>query len=438
MSTDSSGDNQEYILVTEYFHPDTASTGQLMTELAVGLRERGLNLSVYTGQPNYHSGKNERQPSFSIHEGVPVRRIRAPQVRQSSLPRRLFNWAVFTVWMSLALLIDRPTQDREIVFVTCPPFLPVAMWAVCRLRGWEYTYIAYDLYPDEPAELGYIRKGGLLHRGWESLDMRAFRDATRIVALGPVMKSRITRKVGPGFDESKVEIIHNWVDEEFIIPREKSENWFSQEHDLVEPFTILYSGNMAAFHDLETVVEAAAALDPGLPVKFLLIGEGDGKAGVVELAEKLDVRGDRVEFLPYQPREDLPYSLTAGDISVVTVREGFEGIVVSSKLYTSMAAGTPVFVIAQSDDDEARIVERFDAGITVAQNDVMGMVAAIERWIADPELVARQGANARKAFEEHFVKSRAVDAYHRMLTGRAASPTQSRDGRKEATANAVN
>lgn len=427
-------DDTEYVLVTEYFHPDTASTGQLMTELAVGLRERGLDLKTYTGQPNYHSGDNERQPTVSVHEGVRVRRIHAPQVRQSSLPRRLFNWTVFTVWMSLALLVDRPAGERELVFVTCPPFLPVAMWAVCRLRGWDYTYIAYDLYPDEPAELGYIRKGGLVHRVWEALDRRAFDDATRVVALGPVMKERISKKVGPAFDDRKVHLIHNWEDEEFITPREKSNNWFSKQHGLVEPFTVLYSGNMATFHDLETVVEAAAALDGELPVKFLLIGEGDNRQNVVELAEELGVRGDRVEFLPYQPREDLPYSLTAGDVSVVTVREGFEGIVVSSKLYTSMAAGTPVLVISQPDDDEARIVERFDAGINVEQGHVEGVVEAVERWVADPDLVARQGANAREAFEEHFVKEQSIDAYYRMLTGDTRQPAASHDGQPVARA----
>ena len=47
--------NKEYVLVTEYFHPDTASTGQLMTDLAVGLEERGLDMIVLTGQSNYHS-----------------------------------------------------------------------------------------------------------------------------------------------------------------------------------------------------------------------------------------------------------------------------------------------------------------------------------------------------------------------------------------------
>jgi glycosyltransferase involved in cell wall biosynthesis len=409
-----SDQNKEYVLVTEYFHPDTASTGQLMTDLAEGLEERGLDMTVFTGQPNYHSGDNEKQPRVSEHDGVLVKRIRAPQLRQSSLPRRLFNWGIFTVWMFFTMLFSRTSKEREVIFVSNPPFLPVAMWLVCRLRGWSYTYIVYDLYPDQPVELEYIKDGGLIHRAWGFLNRRAFLGAKHVVALGPVMKERISRNAGPKFDSAKVKIIHNWEDEEFIQPRENSQNWFSEEHDLVDPFTVLYSGNIGDFHDLETLVEAAAAFEND-NVRFLIIGEGDNKDTIVSLAEELGLRGDTVKFLPYQPWDDLPYSLTAGDVSVVTVKEGFEGICVSSKLYTAMAAGEPVLTIAQPDDDEARIVEEFDAGIQVSQGDVSGIVEAVEQWRENPNLASRQGEDAREAFEKNFTTDASVDEYYELL-----------------------
>ncbi|MCT9098178.1 glycosyltransferase family 4 protein [Haloarchaeobius sp. HME9146] len=408
--------NKEYVLVTEYFHPDTASTGQLMTDLAVGLQERGLDMTVFTGQPNYHSGDNEKQPHTSTHEGVLVNRIRAPQVRQSSLPRRLFNWTVFTVWMFFALLFSRTEKEREVVFVSNPPFLPVALWLVCRLRGWAYTYIVYDLYPDQPAELDYITEGGVIDTVWGMLNRRAFLAAKHVVALGPVMKQRISNNAGRKFDESKVEIIHNWEDEEFIEPVPKGDNWFSEEHGLVEPFSVLYSGNIGDFHDLETLVEGSTEFQDE-NVKFLIVGQGDNKQNIVSLAEKHGVKGETVDFLPYQPWDDLPYSLTSADVSVVAVKEGFEGVCVSSKLYTAMATGQPVLVISQPDDDEARIVEQFEAGIQVSQGDVEGIVEAINRWQSNPELVREQGKNAREAFENNFTEDQSIDEYYRMLAG---------------------
>jgi glycosyltransferase involved in cell wall biosynthesis len=407
--------SKEYVLVSEYYHPDTASTGQLMTDLAVGLQERGLDMTVYTGQPNYHSGDNQKQPTVSTHEGVLVRRIRAPQVRQSSIVRRLFNWGIFTIWMFFALLFSRPRRDRELIFVSNPPILPVAMWLVAKLRGWDYTYIVYDLYPDQPVELDYLDEDGLAARIWAKLQAYAFQGAKHVVALGPIMKERITRNAGKGFDSSKIEIIHNWEDEDFIEPMAKEDNWFSQEHDLVEPLTVFYSGNIGEFHDLETVVQAASHYQDE-NVQFLIIGEGDNKQTIVELAEQHDLRGGTVKFLPYQDWDDLPYSLTAGDISIVTVREGFEGICVSSKLYTAMAAGKPILCISQPHDDEAQIVEKSEAGIQVAQGDVGGVVNAIETWQSSNDLLNKQGQNARKVFEQNFTTDESVDAYYQLLS----------------------
>jgi len=400
--------------VTEYFHPDSASTGQLMTDLAVGLVERGLNLSVYTSQPNYHSGDNEKQPVEETHEGVPVTRIRAPLVRQSSLPRRLFNWVTFTLWMVVVLARHRANR-RELVFVSNPPFLPVAMWLLCRFKGWEYTYVVYDLYPDVIAASGHIERDGIIYRVWATLHEYVFADARNVVALGPVMRDRIVEVAGSDFDADKVAIVHNWADGEFVQPVDKADNWFSEEHDLVDTFALVYSGNIGANHDLETVVEAARAFRNG-DVRFLVIGEGDRKADIVELAEAYGLRGDTVTFLPYQDLEVLPYSLTCGDVSVVAVSEGMEGLCVSSKLYTSFAAGQPILVISHPGDDEAKLVEAHDAGEQVTQGDVDSMVRVVEEWRSNPDLVERQGRNAREAFEAHFTREQAVDEYYRLLS----------------------
>ncbi|MFC4549722.1 MULTISPECIES: glycosyltransferase family 4 protein [Halorussus] len=411
-----SDEHTEFVLVTEYFHPDTASTGQLMMDLAVGLRERGLAISVYTGQPNYHSGDNERQPRTSFHEGVRIERIRAPQVRQSSLPRRLFNWSVFTIWTFFVLLFDEAPEDREVIFVSITPLLPIAVSLACWIRGWEYTYVAYDLYPDQATELGYLKEGGLLDRLWSRLTVASYRRAKHIVSNGPLMSERIQRNADYRLDADKIRLIHNWADEEFITPMAKEDNWFCEQHDLTDSFTVLYSGNIGEFHDLKTLVEASTRFEDE-DVRFLIIGEGDNKETIVSLAERYGVRGDSVRFLPYQDWEDLPYSLTAGDVSVVAVREGFEGVCVSSKLYTAMAAGRPVLVVAQPYDDESKLVEKFDAGHHVAQGDVDALVDTVRRWRENPALASRQGENARAAFEEHFTKDAAVDEYYRMLAG---------------------
>jgi len=317
--------------------------------------------------------------------------------------------------------LDSADRERELLFVSNPPFLPVAMWIACKLRGWEYTYIVYDLYPDQPVELGHIEKGGLIDRIWSWLNGAAFRGANHVVALGPVMEDRIADQAGPHFDRDTVTIIHNWEDKGFIEPKSKTENWFSKEHGLIEPFSVLYSGNIAEFHDLETLVRGADEF-PDEDVRFCIIGEGDNKEKIVEVAERRGVRGDTVKFLPYQPWDDLPYSLTSADVSVVAVNEGFEGVCVSSKMYTAMAAGMPILAIVRPDDDEARIIDAFDAGIHVPQGDTEGIVEAVHTWRENPDLVAEQGSNARAAFEDHFTEDESVDRYYRLLEEGSVEP----------------
>lgn len=408
--------DREVVFVTEYFHPDTASTGQLLTELAVGLRERGLPVTVYTSQPNYHSGENQKQPSDTIYRGVRVRRIRAPQLTQSSVPKRVLNWTIFVTWMTARLLLRRTDSDCELLFVTNPPVIPIAMWVLHKVRGWDYTYVVYDLYPDAAVELGYIRENGMIHTSWAALHRRVLADANHVVALGPVMRERVIEAGGGDLDGGKVTVIHNWEDETFIKPKPKADNRFSREYGLVDTFALLYSGNIGNHHELASVVRATAQLD-SRDVQLLIIGEGEQKSAIIELAEELGVRGRTIEFLPYQPIEVLPSSLTCGDVTVVSVQRGFRGICVSSKLYTALAAGQPILLISERDSDEARIVDEFDAGIRAPPGGVEEIVAAIETWRSNPDLVDEQGENARAAFENHFTRSHSIDAYFRLLSG---------------------
>jgi len=407
----------EVVLVTERFHPDTtSSTGQYMTDLATGLQGRGTDVTVLTRKIHAHSDEDTQQRLDDA--GVTVRRTPVPDVPQCSLLTRLCNWFTFLAFAIPMLLFSSPEQNREVVFVTYPSILPPLMWGVCRLKGWEYTYIVYDYYPEAAVELEYISRGAVVHRLWQRCNQHLLVDARNIVALGPQMRQEIIDSVAPKyepeFNPDKIHIIHNWANPEFITPRDKADNWFAMKHNTQETFTLVYSGNIGEFHDLETIVEGVAMLDD-TECKALIIGEGDNKEAIRELAARKGVLGESVELLPYQPWEDVPYSFTAGDVSVVAVNPEFEGLCVSSKLYSALAAGQPVLVVAEESSDEAQIVEQFDAGVQVSPGDRQGFIEAIREWQKNPALVDEHGEHAREAFEANFTKEHSVDEYHRII-----------------------
>ncbi|WP_255170898.1 glycosyltransferase family 4 protein [Natrononativus amylolyticus] len=390
-----------------------------MTELAVGLKRRGIDISVYTSQPNYHHSTTQKQERRTTYKGVPVRRTRAPQVRQTSLPRRLFNWFVFTTATFFGLLFSRPKPNRELVCVSNPPFLSIAVWLVCRIRRCEYTYIVHDLYPDQPVELGYLEEGGVVETIWSTVQEHVYCDAKHVVTNGVVMRDRISENTGGAVTPEEITVIHNWENGDLIRPR-RTDDWVREKLDLNDSFVLLYSGNIGLYHDFETVVEAATEFSDG-EVAFVIIGDGDSKATVERLAKKRGIYGTKVHFLPFQSPEVFPYSVTSGDAHLVTVREGFEGVNLSIKTYTAMAAGKPVLAIAQPWDDESFLIDNHNIGKHVSQGDVAGVVRAIEEWKMNPALVDQQGKNARRAYEEHYTKTAAIQKYEQLFTHGAAA-----------------
>lgn len=103
-----------------------------------------------------------------------------------------------------------------------------------------------------------------------------------------------------------------------------------------------------------------------------------------------------IRFLPFRPSKELPFVLAAGDLHVVTVKRGLEGVVVPSKLYGILAAGRPVLAVAPKETDVARIVSRTGCGIVADPDDPTEVVATVRALSRDPERIAHMGRRARE------------------------------------------
>ena len=83
--------------------------------------------------------------------------------------------------------------------------------------------------------------------------------------------------------------------------------------------------------------------------------------------------------------------MAAGDVHIVTVRRGLEGVVVPSKLYSILAAGRPVLVVAPAKSDAARIVAESGCGLAADPDDAGAVAAAIRELRSDPVALAEMG-----------------------------------------------
>lgn len=407
-------------ILTEYFHPEEASTAQLMTELATGLTEE-FEVSVVTAMPNYHADDRSVDiDSRSHYRGVDVSRLRSTRFDKDSLPLRVINWVSFTA-LTLFHLLRRGGDEDVFLVLSNPPILPFAAWAHKRIRGTPYVYVIYDMYPDMPVTLGMISEDSIVARAWERAMQMLYRDADRIVVLGDSMERRLTEKHGNDseFDPDKIEVIPNWEDGKFIRPQDKHKNEFACEHGTVEPFTLLYSGNIGRFHELRTAVDAIKRLESQgrTDIQLLIIGEGAQKTDLKEYVKLEEI--ENVRFLPFQPLELLPETLTCADASLVGIQQRMVGMCVSSKLYSSLAAGMPILGIVGEGDEVARVLNKHDCGTHVLPGDSGTAADVLARWADDRALVEELGRNARTCFEARYTKNHAVSAYEDLLLSTA-------------------
>ena len=397
------------LILSQYFHPDVAGTGQILTELAVGLRQKGMRVGVINAQPTYTAAP--RAPRREVHEGVEVERLPLPRFNRRRHVGRIASAIVFCSLVLTRLIFSR-NRDPLLV-VTNPPVLPFIALLLSKVRRQPYVCLVHDIYPDAAIRLGYLRERGLITRIWERLNVLTYTNADTIIVLGQCMAETLRRKT-PAWRLPPIRVIHNWADPDFIVPREKEANWVSARFGTRDKLTVLYAGNMGLFHDIETLIEAARRVQGRTDIEFLFIGGGGKQHMLVESVRQGNLTN--VQILPYQPREDLPFTLTCGDFSAVTLVRGMEGLSVPAKLYTALAAGQAILAVVGEGSDVADIIKESRCGLRVDQGDADGLVRGLLRCLEQPALLAQMKANARRCFEERFTMGQAVQQYHEIFS----------------------
>ena len=108
--------------------------------------------------------------------------------------------------------------------------------------------------------------------------------------------------------------------------------------------------------------------------------------------------------------------MTSGDVALVTLGKGTEGISMPSKCYFMMAAGCAILGVSEGDNDLKRVIEAYECGVSLTCDDSAGIAAAIRRFKEDPAYLKRLQANARKAAEEVFDTKVVNQQYMELLT----------------------
>lgn len=396
-------------LVSQFFPPDFAATGQLLDDLTARLAARGLQVQVLTGMPAYAYSRS-RAARIEFQPGRCIRRTYASRYWPHRIRGRAIN-GIFFCLRSTTRLLRYSRRGDLILYTTEPPYLPLLGWLLHRLTRTPYLVLLYDLYPDVLVELNVLPANHWLVRLWRQFNRWMFADAQELIVLSAPMAERV-RQHAPAIAD-KLSVIPSWADSHRIRPLAKVDNWFVQREQLHDRFTVLYSGNQGRCHDLVTVLAAALLLRQDQAVQFLFIGGGPQHARLRSLVHDWGLRNCR--FLPYLELCDLPYSLAAADLALVTLSIEAEGLVAPSKLYGHLAAGTPIAAITPACSYLHELVESAGCGRWFANGDAEGLAAWIRQLKADPVAAAACGEAARRLLERTATPEIITSRYLRLI-----------------------
>ncbi|HET9014658.1 MAG TPA: glycosyltransferase [Thermomicrobiaceae bacterium] len=161
------------------------------------------------------------------------------------------------------------------------------------------------------------------------------------------------------------------------------------------PLRVLFYGKFIPLHGVETILRAAARLDPDR-VSFTLIGSGQTGHAARLLARVLGLTN--VEFVDWVPFHDLPGHISRADVVLGIFGDTAKAArVVPNKVFQAMAMAAAI--VTADTPAVRRVLQHGQSAMLVPAGDPEALADAIQR-LTDPDLRRALGLAARAGFNE--------------------------------------
>lgn len=388
------------LVVSQYFWPESF----LVNDLCVSLCERGHEVTVYTGVPNYPGGKVFADysllfPKAEVYKNVKIKRVPLiPRGKGGGL-RLLINYFSFAL-TSVFLAPFKCRGQFDLIFVMQLSPVTVGLPAVFLkfLKKAPIVFWVQDLWPESLSATGAIRSP-LILRAVKSLVKFIYSHCDVILIQSEAFREKV-RSVLPSL--KNIRYLPNWAPGYFVPKSTRG------SMGLPGKFRVMFAGNVGAAQNLEVVLDAAEALREHKEIHWLIVGDGRASKWLEKSVAKRGL-GDRVHLLGRHPIEKMPNFFAEADCMLVTLKKDpiFE-MTVPSKVQVYLACGKPI--VTALDGEGSRIVAEARAGYCGPSGD-SGILAENVLKLYRSSYAERQefGRNGRDYFERHFEQGKVLD-----------------------------
>ena len=174
---------------------------------------------------------------------------------------------------------------------------------------------------------------------------------------------------------------------------------------------LLYSGNFGRAHSHEAFFELARVLKEDQIV--FTFGVRGNRADF--LRDQIGRDDTNIRIAPFASEAELEARLSAADIHLVSLRPEWEGLVVPSKFFGSLAAGRPVLFDGPADSGVAAWIREHRVGWVLNSQTRESIVGELRALAGSKDRLTEMQQRCHRTYHRYFSKDVVLDRWDRAL-----------------------
>jgi glycosyltransferase involved in cell wall biosynthesis len=388
------------LIISQYFWPEPFP----INDLALGLQERGHEVSALTSIPNYPSGRfypgyDLFSPLRDSFEGVTIYRM--PMMPKGN--GNAINMMLYYLSLALSASLLGPLlvgRKIDLIFVYQPSPITVGLPArvMKMLSHAPILFWVQDIWPETLVGTDMVRSPFLL-KSVEKLVKFIYAGCDRILVQSRAFSERIQAMGVP-----KEKVLYYPNSAEKLYRPIKVETDAPERKMIPNGFRVMFAGNIGKAQDFPTILSAAEKLKSFPEIKWVILGDGTMRSWVEEevRARKLN---DTIHLLGRHPVTSMPRFFSLADaLLVILKKDPIFALTIPSKVQSYLACGKPI--VAALDGEGARVIDESGGGMAVPSGEAEALAQIVMKMYKMPKPdCERMGQRARRYFEEHFERN---------------------------------
>jgi len=399
------------LIVSQYFWPETFRINDLVKELV----ERGHNVSVLTGKPNYPQGKIYKGYGLFSHNrdeyfGAKIYRVPLIPRGKGTGMQLVFNYLSYVVSASTFVAFNRKKFDVSLTFAISPITQMYPALLHKKLYGSRAYLWVQDLWPESVAAAGKMDSSSIL-KGLTKMVRSIYKKSDGVLVQSEAFIPSVLQK---GVLPDKVHYIPNWAEDIFTKTVEKNSNKYWEI--IPKGFVVMFAGNMGEAQDFESIVNAAERTRHIHDIKWVIVGDGRKREWVETEIKKRNL-SDTFFLLGRYPLEEMPYFFSLADIMLLTLKdEHIFSLTIPSKVQSYLAFGKPIASMINGIGN--KVINDANCGYTANAGNAEKLAEnIIKAYNAPKETLVELGLNGRAYYMKEFDKGAIIDKLVRVFEG---------------------